>query len=460
MTKQKRTRGGIASAAIIIIVLVCVLIGSNVLSPRANTPESEPSPPPETISETSPEIDETPITTPDDPIDTPPEAPLATPPEPTPEEPPEPTDEFFSIAMMGDCVLASDHGSKGGARAYERIVGDDYAYPFSMVKPILDDADFVIANLECVISDYNIPQQKTYRFRAPPEYVNILVEAGIDCVALGNNHTMDYGQTGYSDTQDILTEHGVGFAPNGGWRLFTTERGLKIGVYSKNLANDSDVKKAASEMKDAGAEVIIMALHWGDEGSYHPTSWQRQVGRAAIDAGAHIVMGTHPHTLQEMEEYKDGLIYYSLANWTFGGNTNPRDKDTVLAMVTIKRDVNGEISVFGPANMPCSVSGDMSINDYRPVAYEIDTPEYERVLSKLNGTFTGPNLASSYEPTTPETADDVEDGEQADDGEDLDELLDATEAPPDAPGGAGEPVDGAAEPIEQAAATEETGAAG
>ena len=325
--------------------------------------------------------------------------------------------EYFAIVMMGDCAIASDHLMKGSAYAYENVVKDDYAYPFSIVKPLYEGADFVIVNLECVISDYNVPQEKAYRLRAPPEYVNILLEGGIDFVTLGNNHTMDYGQKGYTDTQEILSDNGIGFARNGGWSLFVTESGLTIGVYSKNLASDADVKKAASDLKNAGAELIIMALHWGDEGSYRTTSWQKQVGHAAIDAGAHIVMGTHPHTLQELEEYHGGFIYYSLANWTFGANTNPRDKDSVLAKVTVKRDIGGEISVIGTENIPFSVSGSKTINDYRPTPYELDSEDFQRTLSKLSGTFTGPDLDVSYSPVAPEETSTEPDGEEAADND-------------------------------------------
>ena len=421
---MKRHRGrALINAILMIFIFACVIVGSSVQMPLiepepvaeftlAHTldtdvpyqnPVTAPRPAPESFANQSPEPSNEP----------PPESEL----EPEPE--PEPTAEYFTIAMMGDCSLASEHNAKGNAYAYETVVGDDYAYPFSIAKPLYDDADFVIVNLECVLSEYNVPQNKTFRIRAPPEYVNILIEGGVDCAALGNNHTMDYGQKGYDDTLDILRANGVGCAPDNGWDLFTTDSGLIIGVYSKNTVSESDVKRAASEMKDAGAELIIMALHWGDEGSYRPTATQKLIGRAAVDAGAHIVMGTHPHTLQEVEQHNGGYIYYSLGNWSFGGHTNPRDKDSVIAKVTVMRDLDGEISVVGMENIPCSVSGSSSVNDYRPVPYEPGSEEYDRTLSKLDGTFTGPNLVVSYEEISPDgtstqSYEDGTDGDSAD----------------------------------------------
>ena len=319
------------------------------------------------------------------------------------EEDQEPEPEYFTIAMMGDCTFASDRGARGSALSFETVVGDDFSYPFSLVKHLYEEDDFVIVNFESSMAASDTQNDRLFHFRADPKYVNVLVEAGVHFAALGNNHSMDNGHQSYLDMQEILSSSGVGFAANGEWCLYLTERGLIIGIYSKNMASDADVSKAVAEMKDAGAELIILALHWGDEGSYRETSWQQQVGRAAIDAGAHIIMGTHPHTLQRMESYNDGIIYYSLGNWSFGGNTNPRDKDSVLARVTIMRDIDGEISVVETDNIPCSVSGSQTINDYRPVPYEVDSDEYIRTLSKLNGSFTGPNLVVSYNNPESET---------------------------------------------------------
>ena len=323
--------------------------------------------------------------------------------EPEPEPAPEP--EYFIIAMMGDCILGSEHSAKGSYYAFETIVGSDYAYSFSLVRHLYEDADFVIVNLECTLTDYSVRQEKLFNFRGPPEYVNILVDGGVDFVALGNNHTIDYGSRGYDDTRETLSANGVGFAENGGWSLSVTDRGLTIGVFSMDFPTISDVEKAVAELKDAGAELIITALHWGEEGVYRPTESQKQLGRAAIDAGAHIVMGTHPHTLQPVEEYNGGVIYFSLANWVFGGNSNPLDKDSVIAKVIISRGVDGEISVFGMDNIPGSVSGSVSRNDYRPVPYDIGTVEYERVLSKLSGTFDGPDIGTSYREETLDSGD-------------------------------------------------------
>ena len=382
------------------IVLICSLVGSSVRYTTQSQPSSQDQMPAltdETILfiEHDPggyELEPAPLD-----LSEPLEPESETEPEPVSEPESEPEPEFFTIAMMGDCTFASEHNARSGSQAYEKIIGDNYAYPFSGVKHLYENADFVMVNLECAISDSDVRAETSFHFRAEPKYVNILLEGGIDFVALGNNHTLDYGQKGYEDTQEILLENGIGYAPNGGWNLFTTDSDLVIGVYSRNFPNDTEVVRAVEQMREAGAQLIIMALHWGDEGSYRANSWQSAIGRAAIDAGAHIIMGTHPHTLQKLEEYNGGYIYYSLGNWSFGGHTNPRDKDSVIAMVNIMRDLDGSLSIIGVDNIPCSVSGSTTINDYRPVPYELESLEYERTLSKLDGSFTGPDLVVSYD---------------------------------------------------------------
>jgi poly-gamma-glutamate synthesis protein (capsule biosynthesis protein) len=219
-------------------------------------------------------------------------------------------------------------------------------------------------------------------------------------VTLGNNHAKDYGERGYEATKENLRNNNIFYAPFNRWNLHTTERGLIIGVYSINFPQAGDISRiqnAVAQMQAAGAEVIIVAPHWGREGSYRATSTQIQIGRAAIDAGAHIVMGHHPHTIQKMEFYNGGVIHYSLANWIFGGNVNPRDQDTYIGLVTIKRDLDGTISVYGNENIPAFVSSVRSHNDFRPMLIEVGSDAYLRVRSKLDGTFTGPDLVVNYD---------------------------------------------------------------
>lgn len=310
-------------------------------------------------------------------------------PEPEPEKAAEPA--YFSLVMVGDCTL--------DGLEYQEVVGDDYAYPFSKTRSYFEDVDFTMANLECALTTEVSTSSKNFVFRAPPAYANIMVEGGIDFVTLGNNHVLDCGEQGYADTKKALDDVGVAYAGRDEWTIYTTESGLKIGVYALSFGTEAQIRAGIAALKDEGADFIIAALHWGDEGSYRVNKTQTAQAHTAIEAGADFVYGSHPHTLQPMEEYKDHYIFYSMGNWTFGGNTNPRDKDTILLQLTVKRDVDGTVSVDGYEIVPCACSGVANGNDYCPVPYEKDSEDWKRTLSKIDGTFDGSNLSIGYQYT-------------------------------------------------------------
>ena len=305
----------------------------------------------------------------------------------TPVPTPEPTPQFYTISMAGDCTLAANHENKGSPSAFENVVGDDYKYPFANVLQYFASDDFTFVNLECVLSDYDVPKIAAFRFRAPPEYVNILLEGSVEFVSMGNNHTLDYGEQGYSDTKAILEANGIGYAGRDEWALYTLEGGLTLGIYALSFGEITDIKAGIAALKEAGADFIIAALHWGTEGVYYTDWMQQPQGHAAIDAGADFVYGCHPHVIQEIEEYKGKYIYYSFGNFSFGGNFNPRDFDTLIMQMTLKRDVDGSVSLVDRVHIPCSISSVDYTNNYQPTPYEEGSDGYERVLRKLEGAY-------------------------------------------------------------------------
>lgn len=312
--------------------------------------------------------------------------------EPEPERDP----EYFTITMIGDCTLASVPSYAGTASGYDMVVGDDYAYPFAKTVQFFRDDDFTFANLECCLTDANNPVAKTFTFKADESYAKIMSEGGVEFVTLANNHILDYGEEGVSDTKNALDLEGISYAGRDEYAVYVTDSGLTIGVYAVSFGNVAQIQKGIAALKELGAEFIIAALHWGDEGSYNVNADQVTQGHAAIDAGADIVYGSHPHTLQPVEEYNGHYIYYSMGNWTFGGNTNPRDKDTFILRLTVERASDGTVSIVEREHIPCASSGEVNGNNYQPVPYEEDSDEYERTLSKLDGTFTGQNLSIGY----------------------------------------------------------------
>lgn len=319
---------------------------------------------------------------------------------PDPDATPSPTPEpvVYNISFIGDITPDAPTYYRNSANAYQNVVSaDDPGYVFEKTIQYFEDDDFTMANFECVLSDYDVATDKNFTFRAPPAYVNILTAGSVEFVTLGNNHVLDYGEQGYADTKATLDAAGIGYSGRDEYSIYETESGLKIGVYAVSFGKTEQIQAGIAALKEQGAEFIIAALHWGDEGSYDVNGTQLTQGHAAIDAGADVVYGSHPHTLQPIEVYNGHYIFYSMGNWSFGGNLDPRDKDTFIARLEVTRDVDGTISVTNVELVPCASSGVVDGNNYQPVPYAEESEEYARTISKLDGSFTGANLTIPYE---------------------------------------------------------------
>ena len=308
--------------------------------------------------------------------------------------------EHFTFNFVGDNTLAGI--------GYEATTGGNADYPYKNTRQYLDGAEFNFANLECIYSDAPLYSDSLFHFKSPTRNTAILKNAGIHFVTCANNHTLDYGQKGLDDTVAALEGAGIAYGLDGKSTVFTTPHGIKIGIYCGfQYVYEKTVVEEIEALKQQDVDLIICAFHWGVEGSYRPTAIQKSLAHAAIDAGADIVYGSHPHVLQPVEEYGGGFIMYSLANWSFGGNSRPADMDTALVQVDIIRDIDGKISVGGYKLIPCRVSSIASYNDYCPTPFEEGSAEYERVMAKLTGTFTGSDLVVDYSHLRPTEAPEI-----------------------------------------------------
>ncbi len=320
----------------------------------------------------------------------------------------EPEDNTYTLTLVGDCTLGSDPAAFTNPNSFISVIGTDYAHPFANVAEYFQNDDFTIINLESVLADSGAPANKTFTFRGPTAYSQILTLGSVEAVTLANNHSEDFGAEGYNTTKLTLSSAGVAYAENNCSMIYTTESGLTIGVYAVAFQrNDKDMEAELKILRDQGAEVIIAAVHWGTEGSYRITDAQKSWAHKLIDAGVDIVYGHHPHVLQPMEAYGDGIIFYSLGNFSFGGNTAPRDMDTAVVQVEFLRNEDGSVSRGETVIIPCRLSSlSNKQNNYQPTPYKAGTEEYDRTMSKLEGTFTGPDLTVNYEkptdPTEPE----------------------------------------------------------
>lgn len=314
--------------------------------------------------------------------------------EPLPPETTQPQPERFVLTFAGDCTLGATPSNYYAQLGFIKTVGEDYAYPFANVLDYFAGDDFTLVNLEGPLCDDGWPVPKKFNFRGPTDYVNILTDNAVEAVSLANNHTMDYGQRGYDETLATLEAAGVPYVEQDGGLLVTLERGLTIGMYGAMYTRlDQDTIAAGlADLREAGADVVLLVVHWGTEYSYQPTPEQQRLGRAAIDAGADMVIGSHPHVLQPVEFYNGGVICYSLGNFSFGGNTDPGDFDTALVQQEVFRDPDGTVRLGAFTAVPACVSSTQEVNNFQPTPYAPDSEAYSRVLEKLGlsqGTETG-----------------------------------------------------------------------
>jgi len=333
--------------------------------------------------------------------------------EPTTVPTTQPVAREFLLSFVGDCVLGNHKGTVSD-NSFCGIVGDNYNYPWLYSLAYFENDDCTFVNLESVLTESEeYAPKKKFVFKGPTAYKNILTAGSVEFANIVNNHTLDYLEQGYQDTIAALDSVGIHYAHKQSTRLFTTESGLTIGVYSDQFAMNIDgltkynagkecekfietMVPKIKQLRQDGAEVIVAAMHFGEEYWYKPNKYQKQIARAAIDAGANIVWGHHPHVLQPVEEYNGGIIYYSLGNFAFGGNNFPVDKDSVIMRQTIIREADGTIRL-GELNMiPFSVSSVRSGTNYQPAPRVLDSEEYNRAMQKLTGKYPLTHRVPSY----------------------------------------------------------------
>lgn len=301
---------------------------------------------------------------------------------------PEPTAESVSItvSMVGDCTLGTDvnFDQSTSFDAFYQMKNDP-GYFFQNVKDIFTADDLTVANMEGTLTTSNDRQQKTFAFKGDPSYTEILTRGGVEATNLANNHSHDYGDQSYEDTIQYLEAAGIttfGYDRTAVMDVKGIKVGL-IGIYElkDGLGRQQQVIDTIQEVKDQGAQVIVVSFHWGTEKSNVPDDIQKTLAHLAVDQGADLVVGHHPHVLQGIEKYQGKNIVYSLGNFCFGGNKNPSDKDTMIFQQTFTVE-NGELVEDNVTNIiPCSLSSESGYNNYQPMVLE--GSEKERVLQKI-----------------------------------------------------------------------------
>ncbi len=298
-------------------------------------------------------------------------------PEPAPEPLPEPEQApegqtRFVMTFSGDSVLGSEEKSRKKPESfYGYIEREGYAWPFSGVQEILAADDLSVINLEGVLKDDTRGKQekRLHWFRGPVEFAAILPAGSIELAGLANNHAKDYGRAGYDSTKKAL--EGVGVPYFGYGDIYIHEhQGLKIGfggiretIWRQKPELPS---QEISALRAAGCDYIVYTIHGGKEYDRHRNALQEKMARAIIDAGADLIIGMHPHVVQGIEQYKQGLIVYSLGNFSFGGNLELTEFDGLMAQVIL--DFEGKTLRSTTLRLiPVLTTGIKPANDFRPI---------------------------------------------------------------------------------------------
>lgn len=294
----------------------------------------------------------------------------------------------LTLSVVGDCTLGTDEtfDYDTSLNAYYENYGADYF--LQNVKDIFSADDLTIANFEGTLTDSDEREDKTFAFKAPASYASILTGGSVEAVNTANNHSHDYGDQSFDDTLAALDDAGIvhfGYDETAVMDVKGIKVGL-VGIYElyDHLEREQQLKDNIAKVKADGAQLIVAIFHWGNETETVPDSNQTTLGRIAIDEGADLVCGHHPHVLQGIETYKGRNIVYSLGNFCFGGNSSPSDMDTMIYQQTFTIDADGVKKDNVTNIIPCSISSAAydGYNNYQPTPAEGD--EATRILGKIN----------------------------------------------------------------------------
>lgn len=301
---------------------------------------------------------------------------------------PEPEEIRITISAAGDVTLGNYFG-QDYAWSFREMweKQQNPAYFLENVYDIFSSDDMTIVNLEGPLTNAEArKEEQTYCISGDPEYADILTEGSVEAVSMANNHRLDYYEQGTSDTVEAVSSRGISYAYDKNLGLYET-KGIRIGFVSVNEVGqgagvETILKEGIALLREQGADLVLANCHWGIERENYPEEYQLSLGRKCIDWGADLVLGHHPHVLQGIEEYQGKYIVYSLGNFCFGANRNPKDKDCIIFQQTFTfRD--GVLQDDKEARIiPCSVSSVSNRNDYRPTPATGE--DAQRIIERMN----------------------------------------------------------------------------
>ena len=294
-------------------------------------------------------------------------------------------EDAVTILAVGDVYIG------GSAEFYLKKNG--YSYPFRETENIIRNSDIALANLEAPLTDsVNVLMEKKFVLKTAPAAASAIKTAGFDVVTLANNHIMDYGADGLKDTIDLLDKASIRHTGAGQDlkeartpALFNI-RGTKVAflAYSNVFPEEfyatensagtaqglyehikADIKNISKHV-----DIVVVSFHWSEELARYPKEYQIRLAHLAIDNGADLVVGHHPHVIQGVERYKDGIVFYSLGNFAFGSFSQAPEgimaivklnKGKLISAEIIPLNVNNKEVLFQPK--PLQGEGAVSVID-------------------------------------------------------------------------------------------------
>lgn len=289
----------------------------------------------------------------------------------------------FTITVAGDTTLGSTDDLRKRDDCFENVAQEKgYGWFFSGLTSLFGSDDLTLINFEGTLTEETTKTQKKFNFKGPADYADIVTLGEVEAVNIANNHIIDYGDQGKADT--IANLEAAGLIVSGGGLLGIFEKnGVKVGMTGYCFPykdSKKDISADVKALREAGCQIVVATFHWGSEYQADFTAEQRSIGRAALKAGADIVVGHHPHIVQGIEAYNDSYILYSLGNLVFGGNVDPDDRDAYAARLTFtvyEDHADAPELTIVPLRLTELEKG----TDYRPVLAEGE--EADRIVSRI-----------------------------------------------------------------------------
>lgn len=265
-----------------------------------------------------------------------------------------------SLVFVGDVMLSRKIG--------ELIEENNTYFPFIHVKEYISSFDIAFANLENPVSSLGENVGSIYSFRAHPNTMVGLRDSGFDVISLANNHVFDYGPTAFLDSISQVSKVGIKVSGAGKTReeahapVLFTKNGVKIAYLSysqfaspSQYSGENGFAVAGTKIEDmeddihlaksSGADIVVASFHWGNEYQILHNEFQQKIAHTAVDAGADLVIGHHPHVIQDTEWYKDSFIVYSLGNFIFDQNFSKDTREGGVLEVLIKNRVISKVEL-------------------------------------------------------------------------------------------------------------------